>query len=632
MATRVRGRTSGISANFLVDQSEYVAGIYNGPIGKQDPKKAENRRRDKHLAFKAKWGEFTRKAKSLGITSPGFDALTAFLDRINLDSPDPKLASALIGRSDLKAAGGDITFMVDGELVVETDEARRVLLELALQDLSSSDGTCMVTGRYGPVALGYDGIKGVPNTQSSGAALVSFNFASALPYGLEGNLTGGRKPSKQPTHNPVTKGVVMGSAAVAPVLVVEMRRQTQALNYMLGAGSRTHRFRIGNSVYVTWGNPYAKSEVGEVLGRQAERTEPAADMAAEGKRKLSPAELRESVLIAMDVFNQPRSGEVHTRTPDIYLLGLTGAIGRVSITHWQQDKAAHMQERIALWVNHLAWGAALPWGAATASSLPWKPTLRSFERLLIPTPVGSTPTDSINAARGRLGEQLVMSAFAGQPIPVEVQRMATHLLMVGNFPGRSGNSGRLSLCAIIGAAVLRRTSLSKEDMLTQQLYVLGQAFALVEYLQNQIARQQDSDAAPALRKLQTFVAGAPSKGYDRVMEAFNIARANRALKDGDRTLADGRMRTILDGLRPEAFPNRAEDSNLFYLGYHHEESRLWTMIQARIDASKARKAAAGKQGEAEASLQDDDSEPQDTVTTTAPVPAQRAPKQRRAAS
>jgi len=181
--------------------------------------------------------------------------------------------------------------------------------------------------------------------------------------------------------------------------------------------------------------------------------------------------------------------------------------------------------------------------------------------------VGSTPTDSINAARGRLGEQLVMSAFAGQPIPVEVQRMATHLLMVGDFPGRSGNISRLSLCAIIGAAVLRRTSLSKEDMLTQQLYVLGQAFALVEYLQNQIARQQDSDVAPALRKLQTFVAGAPSKGYDRVMEAFNIARANRALKDGDRTLADGRMRTILDGLKPEAFPNRAEDSNLFYLGY-----------------------------------------------------------------
>lgn len=633
MTTRVRGRTSGISANFLVDQSEYVAGIYNGPIGKQDPKPRENRRLEKFAAFKAKWSEFTSKAQALSVASLGFDAITAFLDKHDPSKPDPKLTRALIGRTDLKAAGGDLTFFFRDDLVIETEEARRVLLELALQDLSPGDGTCMVTGRYGPVALGYDGIKGVPNTQSSGAALVSFNFDAALPYGLEGNLTGGKEPSKRPTYDHATRSVVMGSAAVAPVSVVEMRRQTQALNYMLGAGSKDHRFRIGNSVYVTWGNPYAEKQVGEVLGWQAERTDPAADASGEGKRKLSPEELRENVRIAMDAFNSPRSGEVHTRMPDIYLLGLTGAIGRVSITHWQQDKATAMQERIALWVDHLAWGAAAPWGAATAFGPPWRPTLRSFERLLVPVAVGSKPTDAINAARGRLGGQLVMSAFAGQPIPVEVQRIAVHLLAVGEFPGGSGNTNRLSLCALLGAAVLRRTSMSKEDILTQQLYVLGQAFALVEYLQKQIARKQQNDAPPSLRKLQTFVAGAPRKGYDRVMEAFNIARANRALLKSDRDFGDRRMRSILDGLKPEAFPNRAEDSNLFYLGYHHEESRLWTVTQTRIDASKARKAENGELDEAEASLPDVNDEVRDgPVAAVAATPAKRAPKLRRAAS
>lgn len=400
MTTRVRGRTSGISANFLVDQSEYVAGIYNGPIGKQDAKPRENRRLEKFAAFKAKWGEFTSKARALGVTSQGFDAITAFLDKHDPNSPDPKLTGALTGRTDLKAAGGDVTFFFDDDLVVVTDEARQVLLELALQDLSPGDGTCMVTGRYGPVALGYDGIKGVPNTQSSGAALVSFNFDAALPYGLEGNLTTDQKPSRRPTYDHATNSVVMGSAAVAPISVVEMRRQTQALNYMLGAGSQRHRFRVGNSIYVTWGNPYAEKEVGEVLGWQTEKTDPAADASGGGKRTLSTEELRENVRIAMDVFNSPRSGEVHTRVPDIYLLGLTGAMGRVSITHWQQDKAAVMQERIARWVGHLTWGAAAPWGAASASGLPWRPTLKSFERLLLPVAVGSTPTDAINAARG----------------------------------------------------------------------------------------------------------------------------------------------------------------------------------------------------------------------------------------
>lgn len=167
--------------------------------------------------------------------------------------------------------------------------------------------------------------------------------------------------------------------------------------------------------------------------------------------------------------------------------------------------------------------------------------------------------------------------------------------------------------------------------MTQQLYVLGQAFALVEYLQKQIARAQGNDAPPSLRKLQTFVAGAPSKGYDRVMEAFNIARANRALHDSDRAFADGRMRGLLDGLKPEAFPSRAEDSNLFYLGYHHEESRLWTMIQGRIDASKARKAATGETDRAEASLLEVGDEPQDEPVAAAVIPAKRAPKLRRSA-
>ena len=634
MTTRVRGRTSGISANFLVDQSEYVAGIYNGPIGKQDPKPRENRRLEKFAAFKVKWSEFTSRAHVLGIASPGFDAVTAFFDKHDPNKPDPKLTRALVGRTDLKAAGGDLTFFFGDNLIVETDEARRVLLELALQDLSPGDGTCMVTGRYGPVALGYDGIKGVPNTQSSGAALVSFNFEAALPYGLEGNLTGGRAPSKRPTYDHATKRVVMGSASVAPVSVVEMRRQTQALNHMLGAGAQRHRFRVGNSVYLAWGNPYAEKEVGEVLGWQAEKADPAADEDGGGKRKLSSDELRENVWIAMDAFNTPRSGEVHTRMPDIHLLGLTGAMGRVSITHWQQDKAAAMQARIALWVDHLAWGAGCPWGAATAFGPPWRPTLKSFERLLVPVAAGSKPTDATNAARGRVGEQLVMSAFAGQPIPVELQRIAVHLLAIGEFPGGSGNSSRLSLCALLGAAILRRTSMSKEDVLTQQLYVLGQAFALVEYLQKQIAHKQQNDAPSALRKLQTFVAGAPRKGYDRVMEAFNIARVNRALHDIDREFADGRMRSILDGLKPEAFPNRAEDSNLFYLGYHHEESRLWAMTQARIEASKVRKAAQAAAGQPVAEVPPPaaaDAPDTAPAAVVAATPAKSASKLRRAA-
>ena len=154
MTTRVRGRTSGVAANFLVDQSEYVVGIYNGPVGKQPAKPKENRRLDKHAAFKVKWAEFATKAKVLNLVTPGFAAITAFLARHDPNDPDPKLLKALTGRTDLKAAGGDMTFWVGGELVVETDEARKVLLELALQDLSPGNGTCMVTGRYGPVALG----------------------------------------------------------------------------------------------------------------------------------------------------------------------------------------------------------------------------------------------------------------------------------------------------------------------------------------------------------------------------------------------------------------------------------------------------------------------------------------------
>lgn len=581
LTTRVRGRTSGISANYLVDQSEYICGIYNGPIGDDKPKPQENRRLDKYAAFRAKMEEFFAKADALSIETPAFTAIRRFLASHDPKHPHPILTGALVGRKEQRAAGGDLTFVVDGTVVVETPEARQVLLELALQDLSPGYGTCVVTGRYAPVALGYDGIKGVPNSQSSGAALISNNFEAALPYRLEGNVKSDQTPGQMPTFDG-HGNLVMGSASVAPVSVTEMRRQTGALNYMLRPGASDHRFRVGNTVYLFWGNPDAVEDIANLSGAKADPVEAGA--------KLSKEELRENVQIAMATFSAPHTGRVQRRALEVYLLGLTGAAGRISITHWQEDDGTAMQDRIAAWVDDLAWGAGRAWGSATASGHPWRPTLRALASALIPAPAGAIPGEAIKAARGRLGQQLVLAAYGGQKVPLEVQRIAVHLLSVGDFPGRSGNSTRLSLCATLGAAVLRQTSLTKESIVTQPMYVLGQAFALVEHLQGQLAYAQDSDAQPSIRKLQTFVAGAPRKGYDRVMEAYGIVLNNRSLKPADRTMAEQRMRELLGVLQPVEFPQRSENANLFYLGYHHEESRLWATVEVRIAASKERKA------------------------------------------
>ena len=594
MAPRVRDRTVGISANFLVDTSDYVVGLYNGPLNKEPPKKDENRRRDKYAAFMKKWqDEFLPRALEMGVTSPAIDAVTAFFDRHDIDAPDPKLTAAFVGRPDKQAAVAAVGFLHHGEPVVADDAVLSVLETLAASDIASGDGVCTVTGRFGPIAKGYDSIKGVPGTLAKGAQIVSFNVRSAKPYGFEGNI-GSSAPGSFPTLNNATGEIVRGSANVGPTGLMAMRQQTQALNYMLGDGRDKHRFRVGNTAYLVWGNQIAEDQIGHVLGKT--EADPAIDPDAPKapKRKLTVAELNEQVRIAKGVFDAPRSGEEHTRRPNVHLLGLTGSQGRVSIVHYQTVGASVIQDAIARWTEQLAWGAGRMWGEATSTGYPWKPSIRSFERVLIPVAPGAKATEAINGARSRLGEQLVTAAFEGGPVALDVQRKALHLLAHGEFPGNSGNATRLSLTGLLGAALLRQpqTNHTKESLMQDPLYVIGQSFALVEWLQGQIIRSQRREGGvPSIRKMKIFVAGAPSRGYARIEEAYTIALANRALHPADSYIAQKRMREIASGFDGEPPPTRSNDPALFYIGYHHEEARLWNeVIAPRIAAAKERKA------------------------------------------
>ena len=203
-------RYSGVSANFLCDNSKYFLGI--------DREGCSPRTRDCFEAAKEK------HLKILQETScPVANAVKLFFEKWK-----PELASDHVALQDLLdeiTEGGNLIFEVGLEYPQSNDEVRKAWEGASSSDVPEQCGICLVTGRKEEISRIHGTIKGVPGAQSSGAALVSFNAASFESYGKE-----------QSFNAPVGK-----YAAFA---------YTTALNYLLT--QKQYVFQLGDTTVVFW--------------------------------------------------------------------------------------------------------------------------------------------------------------------------------------------------------------------------------------------------------------------------------------------------------------------------------------------------------------------------------------------
>lgn len=203
-------RASGVSANFLCDNSKYLLGI-----------DAEWPNKRAQECFKA------AKEKHLSVLQdvPGemAQAVRRFFETWNPE--EAQHCEELRENWEEIAGGGNLIFCM-GMAYAQDDCSIKEAWERA-RSLGGvgQEGVCLVTGKRSEIARIHKTIKGVPGAQSSGAALVSFNAPAFESYG------------KKQSYN-------------APVGKYAEFAYTTALNYLLD--QKAYRFQLGDSMIVFW--------------------------------------------------------------------------------------------------------------------------------------------------------------------------------------------------------------------------------------------------------------------------------------------------------------------------------------------------------------------------------------------
>lgn len=284
-------RSSGISANFLCDNSKYLLGIDAQGSGKRVLECFEAAK-NRHLEIlKSAEGKFASAVKAFFSTwepqrAKEYPALQEMWEEIT--------------------GGGNLIFVMDDEDAQDDEEIRRAWKEFLDGESSGREGICMVTGKKTEIARIHSTIKGVQGAQSSGAALVSFNGPAFESYG------------KEQSYN-------------APVGKYAAFAYTTALNYLLA--QRDYVFRFGDTTVVFWAED-GEEAYQEVFGWSLE---PPKDNQEEIKNIFKNLRLQKAINI---------EGIELNKNQRFYILGLAPNAARLSVRFYYEDSFGNLLENM----------------------------------------------------------------------------------------------------------------------------------------------------------------------------------------------------------------------------------------------------------------------------------------------
>lgn len=210
MVPEMVSRSSGVSANFLCDNSKYLLGIDGNGSGKRLQECFEAAKQ-KHLDILEHTDSVAARAvKSFFSTWKPEEAKN-----------HPKLQE----RWEEVTDGSNLIFTLNMDEVQEDEAVRDAWQQFLQEETDDPEGICLVTGKRQKITRIHTTVKGVVGAQSSGAALVSFNAPAFESYG------------KEQSYN-------------APVGNYAAFAYTTALNYLLS--QRDYIFRVGDTTVLFW--------------------------------------------------------------------------------------------------------------------------------------------------------------------------------------------------------------------------------------------------------------------------------------------------------------------------------------------------------------------------------------------
>lgn len=314
-----RPKDAGGVAEFLVDGLTAVFGVEAEP----DRQQTEKQRRDRDANNQRKFDDFWQQLNRAAATTHDvrLDALVAFHQQVGQSPPflrwgvsteadpgeKPRWWIRTASGTETRLGPDNFTFQVEGELLVLDEQSLRPYWrniyhqEVAEKEATAETGLCLVTGEVGVTIAPTHSpkIKGVPNTQSFGAAIVSFDKDAFTSYGFDQSYN-------------------------APVSTTAVAAYCTALNWLLSRND--HSVRLGGTKLCFWAHQSETSFFAQMLEQPDPQT-------------------------VAEFVKSPWAGiDRHLARQDrFYSVTLAGNAGRVVIRHWMQTSLETACENLRNW-------------------------------------------------------------------------------------------------------------------------------------------------------------------------------------------------------------------------------------------------------------------------------------------
>ncbi len=514
--------TSGVSANLLWDNPEYIFGAETKKIKEKLTQAQTDKKREAillRLINQRKAFLKTLKDRLHQSTDSGICAVLAFLERGDFT----KVFEHPLW-TEILESGANLTFRLEGD-ANPICERETVVEALHGEEDETDEKTafCLVSGETDVIKRTHPPISGVRDAKSTGAMLVSFQKDSGYDsYGKE-----------QGFNAPVGKRAVFA--------------YTTALNHLLAKGSK-QRMQVGDASTVFWaatpGHPMEEMFPG--LFGELDKDNP---------------DLRTSAVASL--LNAPKSGagSFEDDGTRFYVLGLAPNAARIAVRFWHVKTVGELAVNIRRHFDDLRIDHA-----------PHEPETLSLSAILKSN--SRKKSDGSYDTPPNLGGEVMRSVIENLPYPQTLLSGAIRRI-------RAEQEITYPRAAIIKACINRNIGreelkVSLDENNTNTAYRLGRLFAVLERIQE---RASPNLNATIRDRYYGAASSTPVTVFSTLLKLKNHHLAKLDNK-GEAVNYEKLLGQIMDGIADFPAHLDLQNQGRFAIGYYHQRQAFFTKSES----------------------------------------------------
>ncbi len=536
-------RSSGVSPNFLCDNSAYVFGY------PQEKKTKKTYGKDRFTAFRLLHQKVLKLA-----TTDAARAVLAYLESHDPDKADE--IEVLFPYLEDFMKGGNIVFIHKGEFLHDNPEIRQ-LWEEHKASQQTVELQCLVTGQVSPIARLHPSLKHMRGAQPTGATLVGFNLSAFCSYNHE---------SKE------EKGLN------APVSIKAAFAYTTVLNYLLSDENPNGHLFLGDTSIVYWAESESRAHEAAfsaiIRPDTINSDEFAARKKADSVLRVIAEHIQNGKALDLDALMKDLGDE----NPRFYVLGLAPNAGRVSVRFFITDPFKNVVQHIMSHYKDLE----------IVKEYDDQSSYISVWRILNETVSKKARDKKVSPL---LAGSVFRSILTGLPYPAALYN-AIIIRIRADMDDKDQGIRKINYvrAAVIKAYLLRKYRYQTNDSIKEVLvmalneqssnpaYLLGRLFAVLEKVQAEAIGNLNASI-----KDRYFASACASPGtvFPILLRLaqHNIAKAEYGYA------SERRIQDILNKLdiKENPIPSRLtlDEQGVFILGYYHQRADFYKKREAQ---------------------------------------------------